>query len=220
MSAAHAEQVRVLEEQGHEGAHSLEWWGMVFFICSEALIFANLIAVFLYLEIRDGGKWVLPNAELGSWHPAAAIFPAGINTIILLTSSAFVHMAGSGIRKGNQKQLIIGLSVTIFLALVFLSGQVYEYLDFMGHGMSLGSGYDGSSGTQGSAFFTLTGFHGVHVIIGALFLTICLIRSARGDFSAKKHFAVQAAEMYWHFVDGVWIFVFSTVYLLPLLLHP
>lgn len=211
MSTAHGEQLRVLEEHGQEGTRSLGWWGMVFFICSEALIFANFIAAFLYLEIRSGRNWLLPNFELGSASVSAALFPAGVNTIILLSSSAFMHMAGTGIRNGNQKRLIWGLAGTIALGVIFLGGQVFEYTDFFSKGFTLGSG------TQGSAFYTLTGFHGLHVTIGAIFLIICLVRSIRGDFTAKKHFAVEAAEMYWHFVDGVWVFVFSTIYLLPLL---
>ncbi|GCE14389.1 cytochrome c oxidase subunit 3 [Tengunoibacter tsumagoiensis] len=212
MSSAHGEQVRVFEEQGHEeGGRSLNWWGMIFFIASEALIFANLIAVFLYLYIRDGANWQLPEAEILGSHLPAAAFPAGLNTIILLSSSIFMHMAGSAIRKGNQRKMIIGLIGTIVLGLIFLGGQVYEYVDFYGQNFTM------TLGTKGSAFYTITGFHGIHVSIGALFLIICLIRGIRGDFTAKNHFAVEAAEMYWHFVDGVWIFVFSVVYLLPLL---
>jgi len=204
MSVAHGEQVRVLEEHGEQKGRSLEWWGMVFFICSEALIFANFIAAYLYLEIRNGGGWRLDNI----------VFPA-INTVILLSSSAFVHYAGTGIRKGDQRQLRIGLFGTIILGAIFLGGQVYEYSNLIGEGFTLSST---KQGPFGSAFFTLTGFHGFHVTIGVLFLLICLVRSYNGHFSQKKHFAVEAAELYWHFVDGVWVFVFSVVYLLPLVM--
>ncbi len=207
MSVPHGEQVRVLEEHGQEGGRGLNWWGMVFFIASEALIFANFIAAYLYLYIRNGGQWTLPSGERLPW-----LFPLG-NTVILLSSSAFVHLAGSGIRKGNQKMLKFGLAMTIVLGAIFLGGQVYEYLTLFGEHFTIGYG------TFGSSFFTLTGFHGLHVTIGVLFLLVVLIRSFRGDFTQQKHFGVQAAEMYWHFVDGVWVFVFSTVYLLPLLSH-
>jgi heme/copper-type cytochrome/quinol oxidase subunit 3 len=203
MSVAHGEQVSVLEEQR---GRSMEWWGMVFFICSEALIFANFIAAYLYLEIRNSGT--------GSWRLENIVFPA-INTVILLSSSGFVHYAGSGIRKGNQTQLRVGLFGTIILGLIFLGGQAYEYSTLIGEGFTLSST---KQGPFGSAFFTLTGFHGFHVTIGAIFLIICLVRSYRGHFTQKKHFAVEAAEMYWHFVDGVWVFVFSFVYLLPLVM--
>jgi cytochrome c oxidase subunit 3 len=204
MSVAHGEQVRVLEDHGEQKGRSLEWWGMVFFICSEALIFANFIAAYLYLEIRNGGGWRLENI----WFPA-------INTVILISSSGFVHLAGTGIRKGNQTQLRLGLLGTIILGAIFLSGQVYEYTNLIGEGFTITST---KQGPFGSAFYTLTGFHGFHVTIGVLFLLICLIRSFRGHFTAKKHFAVEAAELYWHFVDVVWIFVFSLVYLLPLVM--
>jgi cytochrome c oxidase subunit III len=217
MNVAHGEQVHVLEEHGQESGRSLNWWGMVFFICSEALIFANLIAAFLYLYIRNVGlnphiNWILPSAELFGKTIPAIIFPAGLNTVILLTSSLFMHMAGTGIRKGNQKQFVRGLTITIILGVIFLGGQAYEYVDFITGKDAFSIG----SSIHGSAFYMLTGFHGLHVMIGAIFLTVCLIRGIRGDFTAKKHFAVEAAEMYWHFVDVVWVFVFSVVYILPL----
>lgn len=210
MSAVHGEQVRVLEEHGQVG-RSINWWGMIFFIASEALIFANLIAAFLYLEVRNlntpGGTWLLPNGD-----KLDAIYPA-INTVILLASSFPARQAGIGAARGQRKRLIAGLAGTILLGVIFLGGQLYEYTNLFSEGFTI------SYKAFGSAFFTLTGFHGLHVTIGVIFLTICLIRSIRGDFSAKKHFAVEAAEMYWHFVDVVWIIVFSTVYLLPLLLQ-
>lgn len=203
MSIAHGEQVRVVEEQeGLEGARSLNWWGMVFFLGSEALIFANLIAAYLYLEIRNGGAgWKLDNV----WYPA-------INTVLLLASSATMHYAGIGMRKGDFKRVTLGLIGTIVLALIFLGGQAYEYI-------TLATGPEHLSMSKnifGSAFFTLTGFHGLHVSIGVLFLVITLIRTRLGHFTQKKHFGFEAAELYWHFVDGVWVFVFLVVYILPL----
>jgi heme/copper-type cytochrome/quinol oxidase subunit 3 len=209
MSVAHGEQMRALEEHG-EVSRGLNWWGMVFFIASEALIFANLIAAYLYLEVRGfqvpDGLWLLPNGE----HLPVA-FPA-INTIFLLASSFPAIYARRSITRGNQRGLILGLWGAIILGVIFLCGQVYEYLSLFGEGFTIG--YK----TFGSAFFTLTGFHGLHVTIGVIILIVCLIRATRGDFSAHKHFAVEAGEMYWHFVDGVWIVVFSTVYLLPFLM--
>ncbi|MBV9691276.1 MAG: heme-copper oxidase subunit III [Ktedonobacteraceae bacterium] len=205
MSTAHGEQVRVLEEHGELGAtHSLNWWGMIFFISSEALIFANLIAAYLYLEIRSG-RWTLPSGD-----HLDVVYPA-FNTIILLGSSVPAILARSGIAKGDKRRLIFGLLGTIIMGSTFLGGQIYEYTNLFGQGFTL------NYKTFGSAFFTLTGFHGLHVTIGLIFLAVILIRALRGDFTAKKHFAVEAGEMYWHFVDLVWILVFSTVYLLPLI---
>ncbi|GAC1392284.1 MAG: hypothetical protein NVS4B11_12540 [Ktedonobacteraceae bacterium] len=208
MSTAHGEQVRILEEHVGEVGRGINWWGMMFFISSEALIFANLIAAYLYLEIRSDSLknfWLLPSHEHLDWR-----YPL-FNTIILLGSSGPVILARSSIAKGNRRNLILGLSGTIIMGLVFLGGQIYEYISLFGEKFTIGYS------TFGSAFFTLTGFHGLHVTIGVLFLVVCLVRAIRGDFTDKKHFAVEAGEMYWHFVDLVWIVVFSVVYLLPLL---
>ena len=134
-----------------------------------------------------------------------------INTGILLASSIPVRFAGAAIVKGNQRNLKIGLFFTALMGAAFLGGQAYEYSGLFGNH------FTPSASIFGSSFFTLTGFHGLHVTVGVIFLVICLLRSLRGDFTAKRHFAVQAAEMYWHFVDGVWVVVFSLVYLLPLI---
>ena len=199
MSTAHGEQVRIIEEHVEVG-RSINWWGMIFFIASEALIFANFIAAYLYLEIRNG-NWQLPSE---------ITYPL-INTAILLASSIPARFAGAAIAKGNQRNLKIGLFFTALMGAIFLGGQAYEYTGLFGNH------FTPSATIFGSSFFMLTGFHGLHVTVGVLFLVICLLRSLRGDFTVKNHFAVQAAEMYWHFVDGVWVVVFSLVYLLPLL---
>lgn len=204
MSVARGEHLEVLEEEHGTGSgRSMQWWGMILFIASEALIFANFIATYLYLEIRN---WNTLTFKL----PSDITYPI-INTIILICSSFPAHFAGRGIVKGNQRQLKIGLTLTIVMGLIFLGGQVFEYSGLFGQS------FTPDTTIFGSVFFTLTGFHGIHVTIGVLFLLICLIRSTRGDFTAKKHFAIQAAEMYWHFVDVVWIVVFSMIYLAPLL---
>jgi cytochrome c oxidase subunit III len=200
MSVAHGEQVRAEEEHEELTGRGINWWGMIFFIASEALIFANLIASYLYLEIRNG-SWQLPTD---------LTYPL-INTFILLGSSIPIRVAGAGIAAGNQRNLKLGLSLTILMGAAFLGGQVYEYSNLFGQH------FTPQATIFGSSFFTLTGFHGLHVTIGLIFLIIVLLRSLRGDFTAKKHWAAQAGEMYWHFVDGVWVFVFSIVYLLPLL---
>ena len=203
MSTVHSEPATAAAEHEIAG-RSLGWWGMIFFIASEALIFANLIAAYLYLEIRQG-SWTLPSHE-----HLDVIFPA-INTVILLSSSFPAILARSGIAKGNQRRLALGLLGSIILGSIFLAGQAYEYTNLFAQN------FNPQYQTFGSAFFTLTGFHGLHVTVGIIFLLIVLIRSLRGDFTRTRHFAVEAAELYWHFVDLVWIFVFSTVYLLPLI---
>ena len=210
MSVAHGEQVRSLEEHADAG-RTYNWWGMIFFICSEALIFANLIAAYLYLEIRSpqtgNGHWVLPSGENLDWK-----YPA-INTVILLSSSLWGLLSSRALKRGNRTATLFWLFMTILFGAIFLGGQVYEYTNLFGQGFTL------SYKAFGSAFFLLTGFHGLHVTVGAIFLIIIFIRTWRGHFTPQRHFGFEAAEMYWHFVDLVWVFVFSTVYLLPLLLN-
>jgi cytochrome c oxidase subunit III len=184
-------------------ARPVGWYGMVFFIASEAVFFANLIASYLYLRIRAGDVWPTPVGA--PYHVELNKVLVGINTVILLSSSFPMHYAGRAIVRGSKRGLSIGLGLTILLGATFLSIQFYEYTH---------STFGPGSGAFGSSFFTLTGFHGAHVTAGVLFLTVCFIRSLRGDFTAKRHFAVQAAEMYWHFVDVVWIFLFTILYLL------
>jgi cytochrome c oxidase subunit III len=201
MSVTHGEQTTTLEEHGEAGGRGINWWGMIFFITSEALIFANIIASFLYLEIRNG-----------SWQVPTELLLPLINTFILLGSSIPIrYLAGRGIARGNQRNLRLGLFLTILMGTIFLLGQLYEYSGLFGeHFTPQASVFAGS-------FFALTGFHGLHVTVGLIFLAIVWVRAVGGAFTAKKHWAVQAGEMYWHFVDGVWVVVFSTVYLLPLI---
>ncbi len=210
MSVAHGEQVRILEEHGEEGGHGIDWWGMIFFITSEALIFANIIAGYLYLEVRQG-SWVLPNGDhlLG---PDIYTLILIINTIILFSSSIPARLFGRALAQGDQSRLKRYLITTAIMGAIFVGLQFgVEYP----HLISLG--FTPQTNIFGSSFFTLTGFHGLHVTVGVIFLVICWLRALRGDFTGKRHFAVEAVEMYWHFVDGVWVVVFTVVYLLPLI---
>lgn len=188
-------------EGEQRAGRSFGWYGMVFFLASEAIFFANLIASYLYLRIRltgMGQPWPPKGAELD-------IPLALINTIILLSSSFPMHYAARSITKGNKRGLTIGLILTVILGSAFLSIQAFEYTH---------ADFTPSTGVFGSTFFTLTGFHGAHVTAGVIFLLICFFRSLRGDFSQDRHFAVSAVEMYWHFVDVVWIFLFLLLYIL------
>jgi cytochrome c oxidase subunit III len=190
------------ETHEEEIAHGrgLGWYGMVFFIASEAVFFANLIASYLYLRVRAGGAWP-PPGTIGDAHVDKVL--AAVNTVILLSSSFPMHYAGRSIARGNRRGLILGLIGTIALGAIFLSIQAFEYVS---------NGFGPSTNLFGSVFYTITGFHGAHVSAGLLFLTVCLVRSIRGDFSKGKHFAVTAGEMYWHFVDAVWIVVVTSLY--------
>ncbi|MCL4465185.1 MAG: cytochrome c oxidase subunit 3 [Chloroflexi bacterium] len=172
--------------------------GMLVFIMSEAVLFTNLIAAYLYLRF-SAVHW-FPGDVL----PLYLGLPAA-NTIILLSSSIPVHWATLSIQRGNRRNLIIGLALTFIMGAIFIGGQAYEWTH---------AGFTPQGSVFGSTFFTLTGFHGAHVLVGLTFLAVTLVRALRGRFTAEHHFAVQAAGWYWHFVDAVWVFLFGSLYLL------
>jgi len=199
MSIVRKEQpIDVSGETAHTG-RSLGWWGMVFFIASEALLFANLIAGYLYLRVRQG-TWPPP----GPFRLSDLTLPA-INTVILLSSSLPMHLAGSAAAKGQMRRVPWLILTTIILGVAFLSLQAVEYTT---------NNFGIKDGLLGSTFYTLTGFHGAHVTAGIIFLLVNFFRALRGQMTKEKHFSLVAGEMYWHFVDVVWIAVFSLVYLL------
>jgi cytochrome c oxidase subunit III len=201
MSIAYTGEVSASAEHEELGGQSINWWGMAFFIASEALIFANLIASYLYLEIRNA-----------NWRPPVDYIIPIIGTVLLLGSSIPVRIAGDAISKGKQGRLRLGLTLTILMGASFLVGLGIEY-----YGAIFDHNFTPSSSLQGSCFYALTGLHASHVFVGLIFLFVVLMRSLRGDFTPKKHWAIVAGEMYWHFVDGVWVFVLTVVYLLPLI---
>jgi cytochrome c oxidase subunit 3 len=130
-----------------------------------------------------------------------------LNTMILLSSGATVTWAHWGLKENNRRHLIIGLIATVALGVLFLVLQGYEYMHaYSALNLKL------SSGIYGSTFFMLTGFHGFHVTIGAIMLTVILFRSIAGHFTPTHHFAFEAVAWYWHFVDVVWLGLFITVY--------
>ena len=132
-----------------------------------------------------------------------------INTILLVTSSFTVTFAHHALKKANRKLLKIWLGLTILLGVSFLALQVEEYVHaYTELGLTLGSGI------YGATFFMLTGFHGAHVTMGTLILTVMLVRILRGHFDADHHFGFEAASWYWHFVDVVWVGLFIFVYVL------
>ncbi|HYB02553.1 MAG TPA: heme-copper oxidase subunit III [Ktedonobacteraceae bacterium] len=201
MSIAYTGEVSAAGEHEELAGGGINWWGMAFFIASEALIFANLIAAYLYLEIRNG-----------NWRPPVDYIIPIIGTVLLLGSSIPIRFAGNAISKGNQRNLKLGLTVTILMGAAFLVGLGIEY-----YGAVVEHNFTPSTSLQGSCFYALTGLHASHVIVGLIFLSVVLMRSLRGDFTPKKHWAVVGGEMYWHFVDTVWVFVLTVVYLLPLI---
>lgn len=205
--------------------------GMSWFILSEVMFFMAFFGALFYgrviaLDWLSGGSnnamtfsllwpefqaaWPLLKTPGGTETQAmpATGLPM-INTAILLVSSVTLHFAHTALEQNKRGQLKLMLLVTILLGAVFLVLQGYEYIHaYRDLGLTLSSGF------YGNTFFLLTGFHGMHVTLGAIILTVVFIRILRGHFSAEKHFAFQAAAWYWHFVDVVWLCLYVFVYVL------
>jgi cytochrome c oxidase subunit 3 len=182
--------------------------GMLLFITSEVMFFAGLFAA--YFSVRaNAPAWPPLNPETGeAFH--LAIFPlVGPATVLLIASSFTAQFAVWAIRRGDRTAFIRNLSVTVVLGIIFLVMQAIDYAALGAEGITL------SAGTFGTTYFTLTGFHGAHVFGGVIMLGVVLYRGLAGQFSARHHDAVEAASLYWHFVDVVWILLFSLLYILP-----
>jgi cytochrome c oxidase subunit 3 len=189
-------------EHHKPGGISSSLLGMVLFIASEVMFFGGLFGA--YFTVRSAATtWPPEGTEvhLETWY-------AAILTAILVTSSVTMQLGVWAIRRNEQRKLILWLAVSMLLGIAFLCGQANEYRMLIGEGMTL------SSGVFGSTFFTLTGFHGAHVAGGAVFILITLLRARSGQFTARYHDTVEMASYYWHFVDVVWLGLFSTIYLL------
>jgi cytochrome c oxidase subunit 3 len=199
-------------------------WSMSWFIFSEVMFFAAFFGALFYVRViavPDLGQieqrllWpdfqsTWPTAGPAFKQPFATMGPMGIpaiNTLLLLTSGATVTWAHWGLKENKRGQLILGLVLTIVLGVVFLGFQGYEYYHAY-HELNLKL----STGIFGSTFFMLTGFHGTHVTLGVIMLTVILLRSLRGHFTPDRHFAFEAVSWYWHFVDVVWLLLFVLVY--------
>jgi cytochrome c oxidase subunit III len=180
--------------------------GMLLFICSEVMFFSGLFAA--YFTVRAAAvPWPPLKPEAVAEHfnlHAEPWFAAGL-TAVLVTSSFTCQFAVWAIRRGDRTGFIRNIAVTLVLGIVFLLGQAYDYAT-LGFGLA--------DGPFGTTFYTLTGFHGAHVFGGAIMLSVVLYRGLAGQFSATHHDAVEAASLYWHFVDVVWIALFSTLYIL------
>ena len=203
--------------------------GMLWFIVSEVMFFAGFFGALFYARAVSvpwlAGAGSHLETHLLLWPDFADtwplfITPGGtttetmkawglpfINTVILVSSSGTITLAHWGLRKNRRTALKLWLGVTVALGVTFLTLQVIEYLHaFRELGLSLGSGI------YGSTFFMLTGFHGAHVTLGATMLAIILLRILKGHFTPENHFAFEASSWYWHFVDVIWVFLFTFVY--------
>jgi cytochrome c oxidase subunit 3 len=172
--------------------------GVLLFIISEAMLFGSFFTAYFFIRVVQNEPWP----------PDPFDFPvaiASMNTAILLVSSGTVHWSLHSIKRGNRRGLQAGLAITFFLGAMFLITQINEYFK---------AGFAISDGAFASVFYGLTGLHGAHVFVGLTLLAIMNIRTARGHFTPDSHMGVEAAGIYWHFVDIMWIIVWSTVYLL------
>ena len=183
------------------GPHSTSWWGMVILILNEAVIFASLLAGYFYIRF---------NSVL--WPPQGVKLPeltvSGINTIILLSSSIVMQWASGSIRRGEVGRLRIGFLIAFLMGAVFLGIQIYEYtqLEFLPQDHA-----------YGSLFWGITGLHATHVLVGLLMNAYIQVRAAYGHFGSERYQGVENVTLYWHFVDVVWVFIFSALFLSPYL---
>jgi cytochrome c oxidase subunit 3 len=197
----------IIREATLEGQHTLRVVlglkiGVLLFIISEIMFFFAFFWAFFHCSFN-------PNINIGGVWPPAFILVLNpwkiplLNTLLLLTSGASVTWAHHAIITGSKEQALLSLGLTIFLAVIFTSLQVFEYLT---------TSFSISDSIYGSTFFMATGFHGFHVLIGTCFLSVCLLRVFLGHFTREQHFGFEAAAWYWHFVDVVWLFLFISIY--------
>jgi cytochrome c oxidase subunit 3 len=172
--------------------------GMLLFIASEVMLFGSFFTAYFFVRVNADAQWPLEPFELPK-------FVAGVNTAILVTSSFTIHWALQAIKRGNRVGLQAGLVLTLALGVVFLLTQVREYSRV---------GFSPGDGAFGTIFYGLTGLHGAHVFVGLTLLTFATIRAFRGHFSPAHHAGVEIPGIYWHFVDVMWIVVYTTIYLL------
>jgi cytochrome c oxidase subunit III len=176
-----------------------QFLGMLLFIISEIMLFGAFFTAYFFIRVVGEAEWFpFDGFEL-------PVGIAAVNTAILVSSSFTMHWALEGARNDNRNALCVGLLTTALLGLTFLTIQVNEYFHI---------GFAISENAQATVFYGLTGLHGAHVFIGLTLLTFATIRAFRGHFSPKEHRGVEVPGIYWHFVDVMWIFVYSTVYLL------
>nr|YP_009441908.1 cytochrome c oxidase subunit III [Trypodendron domesticum]AOY40116.1 cytochrome c oxidase subunit 3 [Trypodendron domesticum] len=197
----------VTRESTYQGLHTLKvskglQWGMILFITSEIFFFLGFFWAFFHSSLA-------PNIEIGMNWPPKSIVPFNpleiplLNTLILLTSGLSITWAHHSLMENNFNQAFQGLFLTAFLGIYFTFLQGYEYYE---------ASFTIADSVYGSTFFMTTGLHGLHVIIGSTFLSVCLMRLYLNHLSSTHHFGFEAAAWYWHFVDVVWLFLYISIY--------
>ena len=197
----------VIRESTFEGNHTSYVrtglrMGMALFIISEIMVFASFFWAFFHSSLN-------PTVDIGCVWPPKGIHPMNafgiplLNTFILVTSGAWITKSQFEILNGNRRESIEGFIFTIILAILFTLFQGYEYLN---------ASFNISDGIYGSTFYMATGLHGSHVIVGTVFIIVCLVREIKFHFTTKNHVGFEFASWYWHFVDVVWIFLYVFIY--------
>ncbi|MGZ5312967.1 MAG: cytochrome c oxidase subunit 3 [Solirubrobacterales bacterium] len=200
-SVGHAEEHHGPPEANQSSRIDRQTLGILIFIITEAMLFGAFFAAYFFIRVvANEGPWPPNGFEL----PVAV---AGVNTAILISSSFTVHWALESVRRGNRRGMQAGLATTFLLGATFLFIQLNEYVHI---------GFSARDGAFGSIFYGLTGLHGAHVFVGLTLLAFANVRAWRGHFgpNALDHLGVEVSGIYWHFVDVMWIIVFTTVYIL------
>lgn len=205
----------VTKEAEHQGHHTPvvqlhHRYGMVLFIASEVMFFVAWFWAYFDVAFFAGeaAQYARVEATGGVWPPVGieTFDPFHLplmNTLVLLTSGTTVTWAHHALQQGDREGLKWGLICTVTLGVLFSALQAYEYSH---------AAFGFSGNIYGATFYMATGFHGFHVIIGTIFLAVCLFRAYAGHFTARHHFGFEAAAWYWHFVDVVWLFLFAAIY--------
>ncbi len=185
---------------GSKGRLSSGWWGMIVLIATEAALFSYLLFSYFYIASQNGGAWP-PGGP-----PKLDLAIPG--TIVLLLGSVTMWWGEKGIRAGNQRQLLIGTAASIVLAIAFvaLEGTEWSHKDFTP-----------ATNAYGSLYFTVTGFHLTHVLVGVVMLSMLFVWTLLGYFGVRRHSTISIAVLYWHFVTAVWVAVFLSFYVSPYL---
>jgi cytochrome c oxidase subunit III len=185
-------------EAHHSSRVEPQLLGMLLFIISEVMVFGAFFTAYFFIRVVNGDQWPAEGTE----RPKLVAF---VNTCILVSSSFTIHWALVCARRGNRFGLQAGMLTTFLLGATFLFIQINEYVHI---------GFAPQDSAQASVFYGLTGLHGAHVFIGLTLLAFVTIRSFRGHFTPEQHRGVEVPGIYWHFVDVMWIIVFTTVYIL------
>jgi cytochrome c oxidase subunit 3 len=172
--------------------------GMLLFIVSEVMIFGAFFTAYFFIRIVQGDPWPAPGTHI-------PLEVAAFNTAILFSSSFTMHWAQTSIKNGNRAGLRAGIVATLGLGATFLLVQINEYVHL---------GFAPHDTAQGTIFYGLTGLHGAHVTVGLILLTMVTIRTFRGHYTPEEHRGMEVPGIYWHFVDAMWLIVFTTVYVL------